>query len=238
VTPAVPARILLVEDDHWVAQVNRGLVEGGGHLVLGVAGTLREGLTLASALKPDLILLDMYLPDGSGTELLLALRAAGQWTDVVMLTAADDLLTVRQALALGAVDYIIKPFEQARLLEAVARVTGRQRATGTGSPSSAMNQQRLDRLLGLPGAALPKGIEEGMLKRVHQLLERRSRDLALSDPEARAMSAEEVGAQIGVSRVTAWRYLEHLLETGQVELDFSYGAPGRPAKLYRSRRTG
>lgn len=101
-----------------------------------------------------------------------------------------------------------------------------------------MNQQRLDRLLGLPGAALPKGIEKGMLKRVHQLLERRSRDLALSDPESQAMSAKEVGAQIGVSRVTAWRYLEHLFETNQMELDFSYGAPGRPAKLYRSRSTG
>lgn len=94
-----------------------------------VAGTLREGVALASTLTPDLILLDMYLPYGNGTDLLLALRAAGQWTDVVMLTAADDLLTVRQALALGAVDYIIKPFEQARLLEAVARATGRQRAT-------------------------------------------------------------------------------------------------------------
>ncbi len=213
-------RILIVEDDRWVAQVNKGLVEAGGHEVVGVAGTVQQGLELASSLRPDLILLDMYLQGGSGIELLLALRGAGHLTDVVMLTAADDLQTVRQALALGAADYIIKPFEQARLLGAIARVTGKPQF-----PAAGLTQQRLDRLLGLPGAALPKGIEEGMLGRVRQTLE----------GAAEALSAEEVGSQIGVSRVTAWRYLEYLLESGQAQLDFSYGAPGRPAKLYRRR---
>jgi response regulator of citrate/malate metabolism len=212
-------RILLVEDDRWVAQVNRELVERGGHQVVGVAGTAEAGLALATALQPDLILLDMYLPDGSGLDLLLALRAAGQPTDVILLTAADDLRTVRQALALGAVDYIIKPFEQARLQGAIARVAGRRRLSGP-----ALTQQRLDWLLGLPGTARPKGIEDGMLRRVLQVL---------SDVDPAALSAEDVGQQVGVSRVTAWRYLEYLLGTGQAELDFSYGAPGRPAKLYR-----
>ncbi|MGY2892186.1 response regulator [Deinococcus sp. UYEF24] len=220
-------RILIVEDDRWVAQVNRGLVEAGGHSVIGVASTVQEGLELAARLQPDLILLDMYLPGGSGLDLLLALRAAGQVTDVIMLTAADDLHSVRQALALGALDYVIKPFEQARLLEAVSRVTGRR-----GFPSSAFTQHRLDQFLGLPGVALPKGIEAGMLKRTRQILE------GAQTTEPQALSAEEVGAQLGVSRVTAWRYLEYLLETGQVELDFSYGLPGRPAKLYRSRSAG
>lgn len=217
-------RILLVEDDRWVAQVNRALVEQGGHTVIGVAGTVLEGLALATELHPDLILLDMYLPGGSGMELLLALRSAGLLTDVIMLTAADDLLTVRQALALGAVDYIIKPFEQARLQGAISRVTGRRRF-----PGAALTQQRLDWLLGLPGTALPKGIEEGMLRRVLQVLG----SAAATGAATSALSAEEVGQQIGVSRVTAWRYLEYLLGNGQVELDFSYGAPGRPAKLYR-----
>lgn len=216
-------RVLLVEDDRWVAHVNQGLVESGGHQVVGVAATVREGLALISALRPDLILLDMYLPDGSGLDLLLALRRDAQLTDVIMLTAADDLLTVRQALSLGAVDYIIKPFEQARLLDAISRVTGRRTF-----PGPSLTQQRLDQLMGLPGTALPKGIDEAMLRRVRQTLEG-------TEPVGQALSAEEVGAHIGVSRVTAWRYLEYLLETEQVELDFSYGAPGRPAKLYRSR---
>jgi len=215
-------RILLVEDDRWVAQVNRDLVVAGGHDVIGVAGTVQEGVSLATHLQPDLILLDMYLPDGRGLDLLLALRAAGQVTDVVMLTAADDLQTVRQALSLGVVDYVIKPFEGARLLDAITRASGRQRF-----PGQAITQHRLDRLLGLPGAVLPKGIEEGMLRRVRQVL-----DAQAGTP----LSAEEVGSAIGVSRVTAWRYLEYLLECGQVELDFSYGAPGRPAKLYRAAR--
>lgn len=218
-------RILLVEDDRRVAQVNRDLVEAGGHQVVGLAGTVQEGLELTTRLRPELILLDVYLPDGTGVDLLLALRSAQELTDVIMLTAADDLLTVRRALSLGALDYVIKPFEQARLLGAVARVGARRGLTG-----AALTQSRLDRMLGLPGGSLPKGIDEGMLERVRQVLQGRE------DEPVRpaALSAEMVGAEIGVSRVTAWRYLEYLLECGQVELDFSYGAPGRPAKLYRA----
>lgn len=139
-----------------------------------------------------------------------------------MLTAADDLASVRQALAKGAIDHVIKPFEQARLHDAVSRVTGRR-----GFPGSAFTKHRLDRFLGLPGASLPKGIEAGMLKRTRQILEEVGRDDSQdSEGVVRAMSAEEVGAQLGVSRVTAWRYLEYLLETEQVELNFSYVLPG------------
>ncbi|GGQ96995.1 response regulator [Deinococcus ruber] len=214
-------RVLLVEDDRWVARVNQGLLEQGGAEVVGVAGTVQEALRLVAQLQPDLLLLDVYLPDGTGVEVLLALRAAGHLLDVIMLTAADDLTTVRQALALGALDYIIKPFEQSRLQGALERVSSRRRLSGP-----ALTQQRLDRFLGLPGAALPKGIEEGTLGRIRAML----------DDEAQALSAEEVGARIGVSRVTAWRYLEYLLAQDVLELDFSYGLPGRPSKLYRRRR--
>ncbi|ULH16532.1 response regulator [Deinococcus sp. KNUC1210] len=214
-------KVLLVEDDRWVARVNQGLLEQGGAEVVGVAGTVQEALRLVAQLQPDLLLLDVYLPDGTGVEVLLALRAAGHLLDVIMLTAADDLTTVRQALALGALDYIIKPFEQSRLQESLERVSSRRRLSGP-----ALTQQRLDRFLGLPGAALPKGIEEGTLGRIRAMLE----------AEPQALSAEDVGAGIGVSRVTAWRYLEYLLAQDVLELDFSYGLPGRPSKLYRRRR--
>lgn len=210
-------RVLLVEDDRWVARVNRDLLEQSGAQVVGTAASVAEALAAVTALEPDLLLLDVYLPDGTGVEVLRAIRSAGQLTDVIMLTAADDLTTVRQALSLGALDYIIKPFEQARLREALRRV-------GSQRPSSdALNQQRIDRMLRLPGSGLPKGIEEGTLNRILRLLETREE----------AVNAEEVGAWVGLSRVTAWRYLEYLLGQGALELDFSYGQPGRPSKLYR-----
>ena len=214
-------RAVLIEDDPRVARVNRDLLERAGSVrVIGVADGCAEGKRLVRALRPDLLLLDVFLPDGSGLDLLRDLRAEGQLADVILVTAADDLPSVRAALAHGALDYLIKPFDGARLRDALDRLGARRRLSG-----EALTQRQLDRSLGLSGhASLPKGIDAQTLERVDQLLR----------AAAQAVSAEEVGAGIGVSRVTAWRYLEYLLTTGRAELDFSYGAPGRPAKLYRA----
>lgn len=221
-------RVLMVEDDHWVARVNRDLLEEDSSLrVVATATSCAEAERLLAVLHPDLLLLDVYLPDGSGVDLLRAMRARGQVTEVIMLTAANDLDTVQRALALGASDYIIKPFDRARLHDAVQRLQARRRQLGPaqgGVASPALTQARLDRALGVQAhTALPKGIDPDTLARLHRLLER----------EARSLSAEEVGAQVGVSRVTAWRYLEYLVGVGRAELDFTYGTPGRPTKLYR-----
>ena len=218
-------RVLLVEDDLRVARVNREWLERDeGVHVVGTAANCAQASELLRALKPDLVLLDVQLPDGSGAELLRSWRAAGEWVDVVMVTAAGDEATVRGALAYGVLDYLIKPFGGSRLAEAVARHRLRARLV-----QDAFSQADLDRFRGLqPGddAALPKGVDARTLERVTAALH-----LAL--PEA--LSAEDVGARVGLSRVTAWRYLEFLVKSGQAELAHLYGAAGRPAKLYRAR---
>ncbi|MFC4454993.1 response regulator [Deinococcus sonorensis] len=220
---AGPIRVLLVEDDLWVARVNRELVDAWpGAEVVGTASTLAEGERLLATLKPELLLLDVYLPDGSGLSLLQAVRASGQALEVILLTAADDVVTVQQALALGASDYVIKPFERERLYAALQRVQLRRRPL-----PAHLTQRHLDRFLGLDTVQnLPKGIDAETLQRVQGLLA----------AQGRSLSAEEVGAQVGISRVTAWRYLEYLVQAGQAVLDFTYGQPGRPTKLYRSAR--
>jgi response regulator of citrate/malate metabolism len=219
----LPVRVLLVEDDVRVARVNREWLERDLQVhVVGTAANCAQAAELLRALSPDLVFLDVQLPDGSGAELLQRWRAAGEWVDVVMVTAAGDEATVRSTLALGVLDYLIKPFGGSRLAEAVARHRVRARLS---QPS--FSQADLDRFRGLrPGdeAALPKGVDVHTLERV-------AAALASAGPEA--LSAEDVGSRVGLSRVTAWRYLEFLVRSGRAELAHLYGAAGRPAKLYR-----
>ncbi|GAA5437221.1 response regulator [Deinococcus sp. A31D244] len=221
-----PTRVLLVEDDLRVARVNRDLLERDPDVhVVGSAATCAQADALARALTPDLILLDVHLPDGSGLGLLRHWRAQGLTTDVALITAADDEASVRLALAHGAFDYLIKPFTGARLNDLLARHRARHHAEAGRVDQGRLDQGRLDRLLGLGPTlpSLPRGIDPNTLERVAQ---------ALRDAP-HPVSAEDIGEQVSLSRVTAWRYLEHLVRSGAAQLDHQYGQAGRPAKLYR-----
>ncbi len=215
-------RVLLVEDDPWVTQVNRGLVETvEGFRVVGEAQSVAQGQALALSLKPDLLLVDVYLPDGTGLALIRALRGQGLPFEAIMITAANDTHTVQQALYDGVLDFLIKPFQRPRLERALERYLQRRQAT----QAPTFTQRRLDRLLGVTSAeALPKGIDEETLEQIRLLLAK----------APTALSAEEVGEQVGVSRVTAWRYLEYLRQSGLAELQVGYGGVGRPIKRYRA----
>ena len=215
-------RVVLVEDDLHVARVNRDLLEASADVhVIGTATSCAEGDQLVRNLRPDLVLLDVYLPDGTGLALLRNWRERGELVEVIMVTAADDMPAIREALAHGAFDYLIKPFTKARLADAVQRYRARR-----GSVKPTFDQQQLDRYLGVTAAGAPvtpKGIDLRTLERVATVLAE----------HAAPMSAEEVGAHVGLSRVTTWRYLEYLVEAGRATLDYQYGVAGRPSKLYR-----
>jgi response regulator of citrate/malate metabolism len=219
-------KVLLIEDDPWVLQVNRAMLEHEpGFTVIGSAQTVREARTAVDTHKPDLILVDVYLPDGSGLEVVQHVRNAQLDCEVIMITAANDTQIVQQALREGAVDYLIKPFAQTRLREALARYTARR---NVNSPEQ-LTQHKLDRLLGFPTRQrLPKGIDETTLEQVRTYL----------NASSQTLSAEQVGQRIGVSRVTAWRYLEYLKEIGMADLVIDYGSVGRPVKRYSAIKIG
>lgn len=219
--------VLVVDDDFMVAEIHRRFVERvDGFRVVGVARTGGEALRAAGELHPELILLDVYLPDMTGLEVLQRLRADGDRVGVIMITAARELDTVSAALDGGAADYLIKPFEfeqfRTKLLAFAARADALESASG-------VDQSLIDSLFGGPTAApaakvLPKGLgaETGEL-------------VLAAVRDAGEVSAAECADLVGISRVSARRYLEHYLSTGTVELRLQYGV-GRPERRYRLAR--
>jgi len=217
--------VLVVDDDFMVAEIHRRFVEQvEGFRAVGVARTGAEALSAARELKPQLILLDVYLPDMTGLEVLQRLRSEGDRVGVIMITAARELDTVSGALDGGAADYLIKPFEFPQLkakLEAFAvRADALESAEG-------VDQSLIDSLFGGPTSAPPvqKVLPKGLGAETGRLVLDAVRD-------AGEVSAAECADLVGISRVSARRYLEHYLGTGALELRLQYGV-GRPERRYR-----
>jgi response regulator of citrate/malate metabolism len=223
-------RALIVEDDFAVAHVTRGFVERHPRYeVVGVASTGTEALRALAELEPDVMLLDVYLPDISGVTVLGRARAAGSRVEVIAVTAARDLETVRLARAHGVHHYLVKPFPMQALherLDDVWRAHERDAALVAGAP---LDQSAVDALLrrdALASAGQRKGVSPLTLERVAEALE------AQTEP----VSAAELGESLGMSRVSARRYLERLVEAGLAAREPRYGHAGRPELLYSARR--
>jgi response regulator of citrate/malate metabolism len=218
-------RTLVVDDDFRVADLHRLYTEQlDGFEVVGLAHTGAEALLLAERQAPDLVLLDIYLPDMSGLDVLRAIRGGNRPVDVIAITAAQDVATIRSAMQHGSVHYLIKPFTFAvfrEKLQSYAEVQARLGSVGQAS------QAEVDRLYGL----LRTGIDEELPKGLSPA----TRDLVVSALRSAAepVSASDVARIAGLSRVTARRYLEHLADGGSVEISMLYGTPGRPEHRYR-----
>ncbi|MEU8618847.1 response regulator [Streptomyces sp. NPDC048623] len=219
--------VLVVDDDVRVARVNAAYVaKVPGFRVAAVAHSAAEALAvLAAADQPvDLILLDHYLPDGTGLAVVRELRALGRESDVIMVTAARDVATVREAMRHGALQYLVKPFGFAGLRAKLEAYAALRRTLDGGGEAE---QAEVDRIFGALSAGpvvpdLPKGHSPTTAELVRQVL------LAADGP----LSAQEIAERAGVSRQTAQRYLKLLERTGRVRLSLKYGETGRPEHRY------
>ena len=217
-------RVLVVDDDFMVAKVHAAFVERvPGFTVAGVAHTGREALAAVPALRPDLLLLDIHLPDLSGIEVLRGLREAGQHVDVLVVTAAKEVDTVRQALHGGIVNYLLKPFDQDALRGRLEQYAATARSLATLEEAG---QSDLDRLFGSRSLRAAGQLPKGLSKESADLVRRALREV---DGD---LSASECGERTGLSRVSARRYLEHFAETGLVEVRLRHGGAGRPERRY------
>ena len=219
-------RTLVVDDDAMTASIHRSYVERvPGFEVVGEAHSGRQALELARTLRPDLLLLDIYLPDLSGLEVLQTLREPGQpHVDVIAVTAAKDVATLRTAIHGGVIHYLVKPFFFDTLRE---RLEGYAALHGRLERLRNPDQHDIDHVFSLLRShgrhGLPKGISAPTLETVVEALQRADGDL----------TAVELAASTGISRGTARRYLEYLALTGAVELSLRYGTAGRPEHRYR-----
>lgn len=217
--------VLIVEDDFMVARIHRGFVDGiAGFQVVGTANCGEQALTAVAEFQPDLVLLDLYLPDMFGLEVIPRLRTAGHDCDVLVISAAREAEAVRGAVRQGVVDYLLKPFDAGDLKARLERYSARRSNLYAAVVSGQADVDRALARMSAPTA--PPALPKGMSVETTELIERELRDAGGS------LSAAECAARLGVSRVSARRYLEYFSVTGQAEVSLRYGHAGRPERRY------
>ncbi|HUY47243.1 MAG TPA: response regulator [Streptosporangiaceae bacterium] len=219
-------RVLVVDDDYRVAAIHAAYVaKVAGFEATAQAHTAHDAIEAVDRLQPDLLLLDLYLPDEHGLDLVARLRRENHpRVDVIVITAAKDADSVRAAMQHGALHYLLKPFSFPALRDKLLSYAQMRARLGA---LTVPDQRNVDRVFGalratdqLTGS---KGRSAHTLETVERLLSESGEDL----------SAAEVAERTGMSRATAQRYLTHLHELGRVSVQLRYGASGRPEHGYR-----
>ena len=225
-------QVLIVEDDFRIADINRQFVERvKGFAVLDVVKTSEEALTYlrSTSTLPQLILLDVYIPDTEGLSLFWQLRQEFNEVDVIMVTAAKEVATIAETLRGGIFDYIVKPVDFDRFEQTLTRFNVQNKLL---REREELDQQEIDLLTGAQAAVsqekddegkLPKGIDQITLDKIKIVLQQ-SNDLGLT--------ALDAGNKVGVSRSTARRYLEYLVSINEAAAQLKYGDIGRPERKY------
>jgi response regulator of citrate/malate metabolism len=220
-------KVLIVDDDFMVARIHAGFVgRTPGFVVAGVAHSGHETLRAAAEVAPDLVLLDIHLPDLHGIDVLRQLHERHPHIDIMVITAAREAETVRRALHGGVVHYLMKPFTFEDLRGRLEHYATAHRSL---AEAHITDQAEVDRIFGTRATArqtTPKGVSPETADVVEQVLR------AAPDP----MSAAECADVVGISRVSARRYLEHFLKQGKVNVSLRYGTAGRPERRYVWRR--
>lgn len=211
-----------------VREVNRLFVEQtDGFTVVGGAPNGQVAREMVKKLKPDLVLLDIYMAIEDGIETIKNLRESQQNVDIIAVTAANDPETIRTFMRYGVVDYIVKPFTYERLSKALKKyrmLYEQFKQTGEFSQAN-LDELFKQRETEQPKAPerLPKGLQLPTLNQIVEYL----------STVNESQSAEEIGANVGLARVTVGRYLNYLNSINRVSVELTYGSIGRPIKLYQ-----
>ena len=221
-------RVLIIDDDIRIAEIHRRYVEKTqGFEVVGIANNLEDAQSQLDVLEPDLLLLDIFFPEGNGLEFLKKARMHNQQVDVIPITAAKEVHLFNEALHGGVFDYILKPVVFARFQATLERY---KQTKNQLSNIDQLNQSEVDIALQTVRSGdlrefpeLPKGIDRLTLEKVQHVF---------SSLQGSGLTSEEVASQIGASRTTVRRYLEYLVSQIILDVDVSYGGVGRPERRY------
>ncbi|MDO5411148.1 MAG: response regulator [Lachnospiraceae bacterium] len=226
--------IIITEDDPMVMAINRKILEK--HPRVRIEKTFSNGKETLEYLKEqpvDLLFLDIYMPGMTGLEVLTEIRKLNLEVDVIMITAANDLPSISQAIRLGIIDYLVKPFDINRLQAALEKYLTTHDTLKKSAGKDTCCQRDIDRLIGLQSpkapahaqtisAELDKGLHPKTLERVIAFLRQ------ASEP----VTSSQIGEQIGISRITVRKYLNYLEGQNKIDSQVDYDTGGRPRILY------
>lgn len=219
--------VVIVEDDPMVAMINKQYVCENRHFnVKKICSDGQQALDYLTKNKTDLIILDMYMPRIDGLTLFRKIRESGIPVSVIMVTAANDSAAIEEAFRLGIVDYLVKPFSSQRFGQALDTFLIRQNAF---SELTSFTQQHIDAMMGVNvhrEDQLPKGIQTQTLDTIRAFI---------SEQGSAELAGEEIADRVGLSRVTVRRYMNYLLEKGEIFGRMNYETGGRPCMVYRKR---
>ena len=222
-------KTVIVEDDLMVASINSQFAKRNPNIqIVATFHNGKDALDYLQKSDADLVLLDLYMPDCTGLELLSEHRSIGSEIDVIMITAANDAEHINEALQLGIVDYLIKPFQYERFAQALDKYLVRKKAIESGV---SFTQEEIDRLVNAstPSAStkkteLQKGVQQKTLDKIR---------VCLSAHPGNYLPCEQIASETGLSRVTIRRYMNFLIEENEVTSMIDYSTGGRPSILYQ-----
>ena len=219
--------VVIAEDDPKIAEIqNRFIEKIDGFEVVGIGNTIAESEEIIDVFRPDLVLLDVFFPDGNGVDLLWKIRRLYKDIDVIFITAAKEVATLQDAIRGGAFDYVLKPMTFSRFQSTLKKFHEHRSRFGELTD---LDQVHVDQIIHPAQDAvrtderMPKSINPLTLEKVEEEISKLDRD---------GVNAEVIGSHIGISRTTARRYLEFLVSKGKVKPSLVYGSVGRPERLY------
>ncbi len=225
-------KILIVDDDPMVAHINLKFANKAGYEDVETAADIESAKERLMQGDIDLVLLDVYLPTGKGTEILKWIRQENLNTDAILITADRSSDTVEESMNFGAVDYLIKPFDFDRFQLAMEKFE-RKRYGFVGKKS--VEQEDIDSIFFESvnrNDKVKDMLEKGMSEKTYTAILNAIKAMDAS------VTAEELGDKLGISRVSVRRYLEFMEDKGILEMKPIYGKKGRPQHLFKYVKEG
>lgn len=219
-------KVLIVEDDPMVAMINEQYIKRNKSFeIVGKCSDGARALDFLENNAVDLLILDVYMPKMDGFETLRKIRNKQITVEAIMVTAANDRDSLEEALHLGIVDYLVKPFTFDRFQMALEKYIAQNNAL---KDIDTLNQTSIDHIIDNAKKKskdlFPKGIQERTLRFIMEYLNGNKNEWFTGD---------DIAAKVGLTGVTVRRYMNYLAESGRVAGEMNYETGGRPCMKYK-----
>lgn len=217
---------IIIEDDPMVCEINKRYLEKDGRInSIKSFHNGSEALAYLTSNQVSLILLDVYMPRLNGFEFLKTIRSKNISSDVILVTAANDFASMEKALQLGALDYLVKPFEYRRFTQALDKFFFKQKMHE--KMLLPLSQKEADELFSMQENMNSEQYIKGIQGRTLEIIKN-----YLTEHMGKKFSGSELAKEVGLSRVTVHKYLNYLETQNFLKTEVDYETDGRPRLLY------